>query len=358
MNMKDRTKANRRRLLILTMIVLLLIPCLTGCFGKDEPDPTDPSDPPIVETAPPTDAPTEPEDVTEAPTEPPVEKESVFATVKVEKLNVRDNPSLDSNVVETLLKGTVVEILEQRTIGESTWGLTAIGWINVGYTDLSTDAEGGIDQTNATGTITAETLNIRDGYGTDSEILGKYRKGDRVTILETYLNLWGRTDKGWISLKYVDLDEPITGKEEEEEKKPEILSDGNTKALGYAVITTGSLNVRCGPGSSYEAIEEATRGERYAYYQKDGNWIRIEDGWVCAKGYAYLEGDKGEGACSGTITGDQLNVRKGPSTKYDSIAKLNKGDKVQILEQIKLGDYTWGYTGEGWISMAYVEVTK
>ena len=55
------------------------------------------------------------------------------------------------------------------------------------------------------GTITATELNIREKGTTDSKSLGAYKKGDKVEILEVK-GEWGRTDKGWISLKYVKMD--------------------------------------------------------------------------------------------------------------------------------------------------------
>lgn len=55
----------------------------------------------------------------------------------------------------------------------------------------------------AIGRVTAHTLNIRDGASTQCNIVGWYHRGATVVILESR-NGWGRTDKGWISLKYVE----------------------------------------------------------------------------------------------------------------------------------------------------------
>ena len=60
-----------------------------------------------------------------------------------------------------------------------------------------------------TGTITASTLNIRETPEANGRVLGIYSKGQKVTILErkTVNGVeWGRTNKGWISMKYVELD--------------------------------------------------------------------------------------------------------------------------------------------------------
>lgn len=51
------------------------------------------------------------------------------------------------------------------------------------------------------GIITADILNIREQAGTDHIIKGCYKEGEEVPVYET----WHRTDKGWISAKYVDI---------------------------------------------------------------------------------------------------------------------------------------------------------
>ena len=432
-----------RKLLTILAAVCLLLVCLAGCNKAASGDPTDATDPPAVQTDPgnsatPTDAPdqtTEPQE-TEAPAQ--------MGTVTADGLNVRSNPSIDgSTVLNQLAINTRVIILEQKIVGDVTWGRIAEGWINMNYVLL--DGEDPTPPTEApeqpdvpevgsgsTGIITASELNIRESNSTDAKSVGKYKKGDKVEILETK-DGWGRTNKGWISLKYVKLDDSTETPEindnkddketstlvtdgkttilgyvfidaealnvrygpskdydvvtkvhdgdkvayyqekngwirikdgwisksftmtEDEAKKESMVSDKNTKVLGYAVVTSDELNVRLGPGTNHETCDKFNTGKRVAYYQKDGNWIRTEDGWISSK-YTYMEGEKGDGAGKGTITGDQLNVRTGPGTDYKSTGKLNKGDTVEILAQVKVGKTTWGYTSKGWISMDYVKM--
>ena len=444
--------------LALLIAVCLMLVCFTGC-GKN-PDPTVPSDEATTATDPTTaetEAPTDPLDPTEPPeTEPP----TVMGTVTHNKLNVRSNPSTDSTVLSQLQKDARVEIIEQKVVGDVTWGRIPDGWVNMAYILLDgedpvapTEPEEDPQPTDGVaGTITAGSLHIREKNSTTAKSVGKYVKGDKVVILETK-DGWGRTDKGWISLKYVktegapetpdikdedktdttdktdkdnkddkemstlvtdgktkvlgyvEIDTPalyvrygpgtkynVAGKvyederhayyqekwgwvrikdgwislaytdqkddddKQEDDKKDEIVSDGKTTVLGYGVVTTGGLNVRTGPGTENKSIDEMELGDRVAYYQKEGKWIRTKDGWISTT-YVYLEGEKGEGAGSGTVTGDKVNLRKGPGTGFDSNGKLNEGDKVEILRTLKIGKHTWGYTSNGWIRMDYVKMS-
>ena len=68
--------------------------------------------------------------------------------------------------------------------------------------------------TAVTGTVTVgDSLNIRSGAGTGYPAVGSYANGTRVTILEQQMvgtTRWGRTDRGWISMDYILLEEDKT----------------------------------------------------------------------------------------------------------------------------------------------------
>lgn len=201
------------------------------------------------------------------------------------------------------------------------------------------------------GTITAGELNIRKGADSGYESVGTYKKGERVEILETKTvedgTKWGRTNLGWIGMGYVRMDgTKITTTEND----PKIISDGNYAVLGYGVVNLGELNVRLGPGTNYAKVTTVTLSNRYAYYQLQDGWARIEDGWVSTD-YFYVEGSVADGATAGIITTDDVNIRTGPNTSFRSVGTYKKGDAVTILAQVD----AWGYTEKGWVFITYVE---
>lgn len=51
-------------------------------------------------------------------------------------------------------------------------------------------------------TVSASALNIRNTPSTGSKVIGTYKQNDIVTILEVSGG-WSKTDKGWISSKYI-----------------------------------------------------------------------------------------------------------------------------------------------------------
>ena len=146
--MKHSTLTMFRRVMALSLALLLVVG-LTGCFGKGDSDPTEPTaavDPTTAPTDAATEAPTEA--ATEAPTEPAVK--GIMGTVSANNLNVRSNPSIaDSTVLSQLPVNLRIEILEQKTEGGTNWYDKGMSWAK---------ANGVSDGSNPGGSITREQL--------------------------------------------------------------------------------------------------------------------------------------------------------------------------------------------------------
>ena len=128
-----------------------------------------------------------------------------------------------------------------------------------------------------------------------------------------------------------------------------VLIDGDT-----VTITHEALNVRTGPGNTYDVVKFVTKGKSFSYYQTSGDWVRISDGWIYTKGYTDLGGGTVSGTATnitGTVNATELNIRKGPDTSYESVGKYYNGDQVTITETLD----GWGKTDKGWVSMKYIK---
>ncbi len=205
------------------------------------------------------------------------------------------------------------------------------------------------------GTVITGELNIRKGADSGYESVGTYKHGERVEILETKTvdgTVWGRTNLGWIGMGYVRMDGTATAPNEQEAdaNAPKIVSNGNYNVLGYGVVNLGELNVRMGPGTNYAKIATVTLANRYAYYQLENGWARIEDGWVSTD-FFYVEGTTTDNAVTCTVTTDELNIRTGPNTSFKNIGTYAKGETVMVLAQVD----AWGYTEKGWVFITYLE---
>ena len=110
-------------------------------------------------------------------------------------VNIRTGPATTFKSLSTVKTGDTIEVLAR--VGG--WYYTPDGWINMTYVQLNDPI-----YTTGTGTVTIG-LNIRKAPDAESDLEGTYAEGDRVTVTEVEGN-WGKTDKGWINLKYVDFD--------------------------------------------------------------------------------------------------------------------------------------------------------
>ena len=151
-------------------------------------------------------------------------KTGVKVVVTGDYLNVRVAPGAQYKAIAGVLEGDEIVITETVDVAGVLWGKFRAGWVCLQYTDYAGGLkpgqpedvipEGG-DAGNvviATGTVTVGELYIRAVAGTHGYLIGAYRRGDKVEILEkTMVNgaTWGRTNMGWISLAYVDLDASV-----------------------------------------------------------------------------------------------------------------------------------------------------
>lgn len=268
--------------------------------------------------------------------------------VSASELNIRKEPNADSERVGYYHRGDVITIEEVK----NGWGRTNKGWVSMEHVKTDgnyTSPEGNYkpetnnNNTNTTNAnikavVTASELNIRKEANISADRSGAYVYGDRITILET-ANGWGRTDKGWVNLSYV-------------------YRDGDTgEKTAKGIVSGTQLNVRSGPGTNYDKVDSLTYGKRVNILEQitiDGTtWGCIEQGWI-SMAYVYVDGTEGEGAGTGVVIGNQVNIRSGPGTGYQSVGSVNTDDTVKIYAQFEIGDMVWGCTDKGWIAMQYV----
>ena len=266
-------------------------------------------------------------------------------------LNIRSEASKDGKIQGAYNKGDVITILEVK----DGWGRTSKGWIKMEYVNTSGTGNNTTTNTNTNtgntntgngsttvqfkGIVTASELNIRSTASTDGDRVGSLKHGARVEILEKSGN-WGRTKDGWISLDHV-------------------YQDGTTgKNTAKGIVTGNELNVRSGPGTNYASVGSLKAGTRVNILEQftynGTTWGCTKDGWISLQ-YVYVDGT-GTDKQTGVVIADDLNIRSGPGTNYESVGSLDDGDEVTILFEVTVGDTVWGNIKKGWISMDYVEL--
>lgn len=373
MNYPCTKKIALRRLLTLTAALVLLSSLLAGCFGiGKDPDPTDDTGnlPNLVD-----ESTTPSSDAASATTDPEIPENT--AIVK-EQVSVRSTPSNTAHILTQLDAGVQSEVLMLKTVHGIEWAYLTQGWVpcealdmsHVTLTSSSTDTPASTDPTADTptettkatepnnsgsqtstsgksyGVVTTKELNIRSEASIDGTKVGSYSYGTRLTFTETS-NGWGKTNKGWVSLKYVYM-------------------DGDTGSNGCSGVVTAAagLNVRTGPGSNYDRVKTLAKGTKVTVKERikiNGTyWGYASGGWICMD-YVDVDGETNNNNTTtttgnGTVTGNGLNIRSGAGTDYDTVGSLKKGDRVTIQETQTVDGVKWGRISQGWICLTYVKM--
>ena len=364
--------------------------------------------------------------------------ESVTITVTANDVNIRKGPGTGYGLNGKANKGDKLVITETATGSGYTWGKSTKGWIALKYTNYST-VSGGSNDTNkeednntnsgtttkVTGTVklNAGTLNVRSGAGTGNKVVSYYANGARVEILEQKTvgsTIWGRTNKGWISLDYVKLDEVVdndnttdngntdngntdngntdngntdngntdngntdngntdngntdngntdngnTGNDNTNDKDNtdgEDNKEETTVITGKINVSSGYLNVRKDATTSSAVVGRLYPGSSVVIYEKKTvgsmTWGRISTGWICMSYVTVTSQTTTTQKLTGTVStgGSSLRVRSGAGSNYTITAYLDDGAKVEILERKTVNGVEWGRISKGWIMMDFVKL--
>lgn len=231
----------------------------------------------------------DPESKPEPPTEPAEKPSSGSTQTNTEPnatvssqtaLNIRSGPGTSYARVGSYNPGTEICILEKQTANGVSWGRTDKGWVCMTYIKMNSASSGTAGSTTEgiTGTVTASALNVRASAGSSGRVVGYYYKGNVITITEQKQvsgMTWGKTEKGWVSMSYVQLNSNGTTTE------PSVNEDDETIT---GIVTASALYIRRGAGTNNAIVGTYTKGTKVTILEtvKVGNttWGRTENGWI------------------------------------------------------------------------------
>ncbi|MED2038124.1 cell wall-binding protein EntC [Bacillus wiedmannii] len=174
--------------------------------------------------------------------------------VTTDVLNVRENPTTESQVVGKLLDGYKVNVLH-----------TENGWSKV---KLNSGKEAFIsaDYTKDTYYVTANVLNVRAGANTDSEILGKLKQDDVIETTHQVQNDWiqfeynGKT--AYVHVPYLTGKAPV-------KVQPVVKAEKTTKVQDTAKTVEATKAREVAETQAKAKAEEATKAREAAEAQAE-----------------------------------------------------------------------------------------
>lgn len=307
--------------------------------------------------------------------------EKEVGTVTASALILRKGASNNSELLDTLIKGT--EVVIEETVEETSGGITKkwgkvtvngkTGYINLAYVEINkitvSIPETPVNpETGVYGrVVNCMNLNVRAAAGVRNTLVTTIPVNTMVTVYEqTEVDgaTWGRVKDGWVSMGYIE----ITGNTGNNGSG----NTGNSGSNPGAATITGTvnsnidLNVRNGAGLGAAKIGALKKGTKVTVTEQkvaDGmSWGKIKysgnDGWVCMS-YITIDSTTSSGngtSVMGTIARcfSAVNVRSAAGVGNALIGTIPVGTRVEVFEKTMVNGEYWARVANGWICMQYV----
>ena len=122
------------------------------------------------------------------------------------------------------------------------------------------------DKDGKTYIVTASSLRVRSGAGTNFSQIGSLKNGATVKV-ESIANGWAKLENGgYVSAQYL----------------AEVVDNGEAQTM---YVTARTLNVRKGPGTSYAKAGTLSRGTAVQVVGFSGNWAKLSNGYYVSTSY-------------------------------------------------------------------------
>jgi uncharacterized protein YgiM (DUF1202 family) len=300
------------------------------------------------------------------------------AVIATGALNVRSGPGIAFNRTAVVHQGTTVTLLGRNH--SATWVKIQManghqGWVNVAYTfpsvavvNLPIVDAAAPPSTTATAVVNTGALNVRSGPSVAYTVVAVAHQGHAIHLLGRNANSsWAKVrlisgQEGWVNASLITPSVPISS-------LPFVDAPGVTPT---AVVNTGALNVRSGPGLSYSVVAWVQQGQTLTLLGRNANssWIQVrtpssQTGWVNASlvtanvaiSSLPVVGATAPAATAVVATG-ALNVRYGPGVTYGVFAAVYQGTTVTLLGRNQAA--TWAKIQlpngtQGWVNAAFLQ---
>lgn len=285
-----------------------------------------------------------------------VPSENPSTATTTERLNMRTGAGLSYSVILVIPQGATVTLTGQEENGFHSISYNGQdGWAFGAY--LADNSPSPSPSTTATVT---ERLNLRSGPSLADRVIVVLPAGATVSVTGDARNgYWPVTwsgYSGWAHGDWLDFGTtPEPEPEPEPDPQPEPEPEPGPEGTG---VTTDNLNLRSGPSTSSSVLTVIPRGSKIVLTgQQQNGYLGVS--WNGTSGWAHGDWIAPDGATptpTGTATTtENLHLRAGPATSYNSLAVMPAGSTVTLNGQESNGfqSVTWNGT-TGWAFSAYL----
>ncbi|HII4515505.1 SH3 domain-containing protein [Clostridium perfringens] len=232
----------------------------------------------------------------EKPVEP--EKPSVSVNkqgvVKVNSaLNMRSGPGSNYGVIGTLCNNDKVEIIKEVDGWYEIKFNGKVGYVSSQYIKMVDNGSGEEKpvkpekpsvSVNKQGVVKVNSaLNMRSGPGSNYGVIGTLRNNDKVEIIKEvdgWYEIKFNGKVGYVSKSYITIVNEGANNETES-----VIKEGTV----YGVST--NLNVRTGPGTSYQVVGYLLSGDKVKILGEENGWYKIQFNAITGSKNGYVSKD-------------------------------------------------------------------
>lgn len=154
---------------------------------------------------------------------------------------------------------------------------------------------------NGTVTTGGSTLRLRSEASTESTILKQLANSTVVEVLSSLDGGWYQVSyegtTGYVSAEYLTVNDDENPSDDVEVVAAAETAQAESDGKSYVRIAEGPLNIRTGPGTSYNKVGMLYTGRVVEVLDLTNGWYKIESGYICAD--YVVEADAAEAQSSG-----------------------------------------------------------
>jgi uncharacterized protein YgiM (DUF1202 family) len=226
---------------------------------------------------------------------------------------IRTGPAIGYDVIETVDQGARLTLIVKK----DNWykvrtPMDKQGWIYKEFITMTStnSSQSTIVEDQLVYVVTNQDCNVRQGYGTNWEIIARLKEGAlliKIGERDNWLRIKMPNERvGWIRKDLVDYG-------------PNVL------------LTNLECNIRHGYGTNYIVIKRVSMGTPLTRISEKSGWTRVymvdgEIGWIRNDLFTPLDSLL-------FVSYEFCNVRSGPGTTYEKITELNYGAPVKLVDK-------------------------
>lgn len=283
-------------------------------------------------------------------------------TITGNDVRMRSGAGTGSSIVGTYDKGVKMTV----TGASGNWYAVSYngksGYVSADYMSVSVQsstetpapsATTPVSGSTFTGKIIGTSVRMRSGPGTSYSVLGSYSNGVTMTVTGS--------KNGWYAVNYNGKAGYVSG------DYMRVTPKQSYSSASSGTVNGSNVRMRMGPSTSFSIVTTYSSGKSVKITGVTDNWYEVSiDGkyGYMSKDYVKVSGTSAGTSpvkpaqsmdAVGTVNGNCVRMRSGPSTSYAVIGYYNRGTQVKISGKTNNWYYVSVNGTTGYISADYVK---